>query len=390
MIMDLKDIEPFTFKYGKKSRIMKKIGLIIKTKQINRHWMRKKDVAAVEKEPSEMNRILEKYLSSEKDFISSLKKKISSYSKKANITIDAETEKDIIFTALAYGFMPDEYYAFRLKEKSFEERKAFISERERLLLFYQVNDIVNMQYMRHKPLTYRVFKDYYKREALEIRSVNDMDAFLAFVDRHPVFVQKNSRKNCGQGVNLVNISETGCSEEEYFKKIIAEDEYLLEEPIKQAVLSEFNGSSVNTVRCRTYIRNGNVIIDHCNIRTGRNGAFIDNGAAGGIMAGIDPETGIIDTDGMTEFGEVFKEHPDTHTAYKGYQMPDWEGLRSFAKELASRFPDVRCVGWDLAYTENGWCLVEANGRTQFIGPQLLYQKGIKHEIMEALGVKELR
>ena len=387
--MNFKDIEPFTFKYGRKSKLIKKFGLKVKLKQVNRHWMSKKDVVAVEKNPSEMNAILEKYQSSEKGYIASLKKKIASYSKKANITIDAETEKDILFTALAYGFTPDEYYCYGLKEKGFAERKTYISERERIILFYHVNDIVNMQYARNKQLTYKFYKEFYKREALELKSAGDRDQFLAFVDKYPVFVQKNDRKNCGQGVKLIDINKTGCSKEEYFNKLIADGEYLLEEPIKQAVLSEFNKSSVNTVRCRTYIKNGEVIIKHCNIRTGRNGAFIDNGAAGGIMAGIDPETGFIDTDAMTEFGEVFKEHPDTHIVYKGYQMPDWEGLRSLAKELALKLPDVRCIGWDLAYTENGWCLVEANGRTQFIGPQLLYKKGIKSEILDALGEKDL-
>ena len=387
--MNLKDIEPFTFKYGRKIKLVKKIGLKIKLKQANRHWMSKKDVAAVEKAPSKMSEVLEKYKSSEKDYVASLKKKIASYSKKANIRIDAETEKDILFSSLAYGFMPDEYYIYELKDKTFEERKAYISERERIILFYNVNDIVNMQYARNKQLTYKLYKEFYKRDALEVKSANDIDAFLAFVEKHPVFVQKNDRKNCGQGVKLININETGCSKEEYFKKLVADDEYLLEEPIKQAVLSEFNESSVNTVRCRTYINNGKVKIMHCNIRTGRNGAFIDNGAAGGVMAGIDPETGIIDTDAMTEFGEIFTEHPDTHKVYKGYQMPDWEGLRKTATELALKLPDVRCVGWDLAYTEKGWCLVEANGRSQFIGPQLLYKKGIKSEITEALGVKEL-
>lgn len=387
--MNFKDIEPFTFKYGRKIKLIKKIGLNIKLKQVNRHWMSKKDVAAVEKDPSGMDRILEKYQSSEKDYISSLKKKIASYSKKANTAIDVETEKDILFTALAYGFMPDEYYCYGLKEKSFEERKEYISERERIILFYHVNDIVNMQYARNKQLTYKFYKEFYKRDAMELKSADDLNDFLAFVEKHPRFVQKNDRKNCGQGVKLIDINKTGCSKEEYFNKLIADSGYLLEEPIKQTVLSEFNESSVNTVRCRTYIKDGNVIIKHCNIRTGRNGAFIDNGAAGGVMAGIDPETGIIDTDAMTEFGEVFKEHPDTHTVYKGYQMPDWEGLRSLAKELALKLPDVRCVGWDLAYTENGWCLVEANGRTQFIGPQLLYKKGIKSEVLDALGVKGL-
>ncbi len=389
MFSAFNNIESFTFRYGRKSRLIKKIGLGIKRIQINRHWMRKADVAAVEEELAQMGRILEKYLTSEKDYLASVKERMIAYSKKANIKIDAETEKDILFSSLAYGFTPAEYFSYHLKEKRFEDRKAFLSDRERLLLIYKVNDIVNMQYVRNKQLTYSFFKEFYKRDALAIESGNDLHAFLAFVDKHPVFVQKSGRMNCGQGVKLIGINETGCSREAYFQKLVTEDEILLEEPIKQTVLSAFNASSVNTVRCGTCIRNGEAIIKFCTLRTGRSGSFMDNLAAGGIGAGIDPETGIINTDGMTEFGEVFQEHPDTHTVFKGFQMPDWAGLRSFTAALALKLPDVRFVGWDLAYTEKGWCLVEANARLQFISSQMTHQRGIKSELLDALNAADL-
>lgn len=383
------NIEAITFRYGRKSRLIKKIGLSIKRAQLNRHWMRKADVAAVEEDPAQMGRILEKYLTSEKDYLASVKERMIAYSKKTNIRIDAETEKDVSFSALAYGFTPEEYFTFHLKEKCFEDRKSFLSDRERLLLLYKVNDIVNMQYARNKQLTYSLFKDFYKRDALAIRSEKDLNAFLAFVDKHPVFVQKSARMNCGQGVMLINIKETGCSKEAYFHKLITDHDILLEEPIKQTVLSVFNASSVNTVRCGTCIKNGEAIIKFCTLRTGRSGSFIDNLAGGGIGAGIDLETGIVNTDGITEFGEVFLEHPDTHTVFKGFQIPDWAGLRSFVTALALKLPDVRCVGWDLAYTEKGWCLVEANARLQFITPQLSCQKGFKSELLDALNIADL-
>ena len=389
MFLNLRDIEPFTFKYGRKNALIKKAGTKVKLLQANRHWMKKEDVAAVEADPAKLNEILEKYRKSDKEFVASLQKKIAAYRKMTNVQIDAETENDILFSALAYGFMPDEYYCYRLKEKSFAERKEYVSERERIILFYHVNDIVDMQYARNKQLTYEYFKEYYKRDALEIRSENDRKAFMDFTDKYPVFVQKNIRKNCGQGVKKINIDEVGCTKDEYFSKLITEDCYLLEEPINQDVLSMFNESSVNTVRCITCIRDGKVRILYCFIRTGSNGSFIDNGAAGGGRAGIHTESGMIETDAMTEFGEIVKEHPDSHTVYRGFQMPDWQGLRSLATELALKLPNVRCVGWDLAYTKKGWCLVEANGRPQLIGPQQLYNRGIKAELLDALNITDL-
>ena len=44
-------------------------------------------------------------------------------------------------------------------------------------------------------------------------------------------------------------------------------------------------------------------------------------------------------------------------------------------------PSVRYIGWDLAYTkDNKWVVIEGNGMSQFIGPQTIWQRGIKKEV----------
>ncbi len=35
----------------------------------------------------------------------------------------------------------------------------------------------------------------------------------------------------------------------------------------------------------------------------------------------------------------------------------------------------------MAYSKNGWLIIEGNGMSQIIAPQFIYQKGIKKEIL---------
>ena len=44
------------------------------------------------------------------------------------------------------------------------------------------------------------------------------------------------------------------------------------------------------------------------------------------------------------------------------------------------FPDIRFVGWDLAYTDNGWIIIEANDNGQFHGYQIPYHHGCRKEL----------
>ena len=66
--------------------------------------------------------------------------------------------------------------------------------------------------------------------------------------------------------------------------------------------------------------------------------------------------------------------------YMGFQVPDWDKAISLVKEMHELVPKVGYIGWDLAYTDNGWVLVEANGGSQILIPQICYGRGFKPEI----------
>ena len=111
--------------------------------------------------------------------------------------------------------------------------------------------------------------------------------------------------------------------------------------------------------------------------------MVDNGGSGGLINSIDPITGII-TCSADEMGIHYTEHPDTHYQIVGFKMPRWEEAKELARELAQVMPDNHYCGWDLALTDNGWVLQEANDRGEFVGFQLPTKKGFRNELMTIL------
>lgn len=288
---------------------------------------------------------------------------------------------DIMFCKLAYGFLPSEYIGFGLEDKSPEERKEYISDIDTNVFGYLVNNIRILQGYLDKGECAKHFNGLFKREFIIVKTVRDYQVFVNFVNKHPIFVEKKVFSGMGKGTRLVNINEIGMDKKDYFKMLVKGDKYLLEElVIQRTEMAKFNESSVNTVRCITFKTRNGVEVPYSFMRTGRKGAFVDNGGSGGLLIGIDVITGKLCTDGYDEYGSRYESHPDSGIVFKEYQIPKWMELVELCKGAAKKEREIGYLSWDLAYTENGWIVIEVNEVGQLIGPQIVLRKGIKSEL----------
>lgn len=309
--------------------------------------------------------------------IDELFESVQMYSEKKDLD---KIRQDMLFCKIAYGFQPDEYMFYDLENKNYYERKAYVSDAERYIYTYTMGDISDIQTFLDKTNTYKRFAPYYKREAIVVTKSSKYDEFKEFVQRHPQFVCKKACASRGSGVELIDVNKCGKTEEELFKSIVSKGKHLLEEKIIQDnKMSFLNKSSVNTVRCITFKTRDRVEVAFTFLKVGRKGSFVDNGGAGGILVGIDKLTGILNSNGYDEYNVQYEKHPDNNVIFKGYQLPDWDEMREMCKEMAKVVPTVNYVGWDVAYSEKGWVIIEGN-MGQFIGPQIVMQRGIKEDI----------
>lgn len=361
----------------------------IKVDRVQRHLLPDAYIEPCEKDPSRKKDTIRPYLEKWAGYLRPtvaemeiVLAKAPRYQDRADLD---EVRTDILFCRLAYGFIPSEYVGFSLENRLPEERKAFVSDVDTNVFGYSVNDISQVQSFLDKAEGYKRVKDHFRRDAVVVEKAKDYPAFASFAEKHPVFVKKAVFSSMGKGVELVEWSEQASSPRDYFDRLIRQGKFLLEERVIQSdVLAQMNASSVNTVRCMTFSTREGIVVPYCFFKAGRNGSFVDNAGLGGIVVGVQPETGICFTDGFTEYGERFIAHPETGIPFKGFAMPDWKGLIEQCTDIARQFPDMRYLSFDMAHTDQGWVVIEVNEVGQFIIPQTVMQRGIRQELWDWL------
>ena len=295
--------------------------------------------------------------------------------------LSPETVADMAWWRVAYGFSPAEYRCYGFAEKSREERLAYFSDRESVRLSYLLNDLDAMAVFTDKWETYRRFGNYFGREVIRVTERSDPAGLSGFLRRHPAVMAKPLRGSCGKGIRWIGTGET-VAVPELLRELTKDGPVVLEEAISQsAVPGAFHPASVNTVRIVTL---DGELLDWSFLKTGVGGAATDNGASGGVMAGIDLHSGRVVTPGIDETGAVYARHPDTGVPFADALLPEWDALIRLCRTLAVAEPRVRLIGWDLAHTDGGWVLVEGNAQPEMIGPQAVSGKGLRAAVMEIL------
>lgn len=231
----------------------------------------------------------------------------------------------------------------------------------------------------NKIASYEAFKEYYKRDCIEINSKSDYPKFVEFCDKHSKFIKKPLTSSQGKDIEVFEVTD---DLKALFERVRTHKKIILEELVVQNdIIAAFNKDCINTFRIITF-NDGEVVEPKWGFfRTGRAGSVVDNAGAGGVFAVIDCKSGTLCTDGADEAGNTYEAHPETGVKYKGFELPDWEELRETCIELSSRFPEAAIIGWDFAYNDKGqWVIIEANCMPEFVfqGPT---QKGVKDEFM---------
>jgi len=156
--------------------------------------------------------------------------------------------------------------------------------------------------------------------------------------------------------------------------------FIFQELIQQhEILRSINHSSVNTLRIITYKnKNNEAQVLSAFIRVGRKGALIDNAHIGGIVVGLDKETGKMSAEGIQLIdngGGVFYKHPDTGIVFDKVQVPLFDQVKQIATQAASLFK-FPLLGWDVAITPDGPVIIEANHDFHLLLSDLM-EKGLK-------------
>jgi hypothetical protein len=149
----------------------------------------------------------------------------------------------------------------------------------------------------------------------------------------------------------------------FFKYFLAGSFIFQDEVTQHKDLAVINPGTLNTIRIDTFKKpGGKPEILSALLRVGRTGSCVDNASAGGIIIGIDVESGTLKESGFCELrfgGFFYKQHPDTGIPFQGFRIPLFDDVRQFVIETASWLPQS-LVGWDIAVSDQGPVLIEGN------------------------------
>ena len=303
-----------------------------------------------------------------------------------------------IYCYWANGAITDEFFYYSFAEKTDEEIRKYITTREKLMYVKHLDRKDDIYILNDKYETYKKLQPYFKRDVICLYTEEDYPVFHAFVEKHPDFVVKPKNLGRARGVHFASVKNY--SEEQiklFFEELLTEgvqngkkykesidNSVVLEELIDEdPTLAQFHPGSVNALRITTVLVGDEVYVWRPWIKTGRGGNFVTAAFVGSPCAGIDEETGTIITHGRTENGEMFDAHPNSGIPFIGFQIPQWNELVAMVKEMARQLPTLRYIGWDMVLSKNGWCVMEANDKAEFVH-QMIWQEPMKQEFEQLI------
>jgi len=143
---------------------------------------------------------------------------------------------------------------------------------------------------------------------------------------------------------------------------ISNSDYIIQEGLFQhKILNEIYPHSINTFRIFTQcIDEKEISTLFAILRIGQGSMEIDNASSGGMYVKINLETGILDKKALSITGKEYLKHPDSNFVFDGFPIPFWPEIKLLAEKTALKFKEVKYLGWDIALTENGPVIIEAN------------------------------
>jgi hypothetical protein len=104
---------------------------------------------------------------------------------------------------------------------------------------------------------------------------------------------------------------------------------------------------------------------------------VDNGHAGGLIASIDCDTGVLGQGKSGWKPGRYSNHPFTGAAIEGFTLPNWPGFVELVlRAHSSMYAGHVIIGWDVGASSAGPILIEANQRPAVRLTQRASGKGI--------------
>lgn len=258
---------------------------------------------------------------------------------------------------IIYGSMVSDYFELKFYEKSHYHKKKYMTARDSIRFRRAFQSDIEGKAFSGKSALSLMYGKLLGRRQLLTHSMT-LNEFMAFAKSHGEFLFKPDGGSCGRGIRKVILEEEGKLEDLY-QELKREKGIIDEIIVQHSTMMRLHPPSLNTLRVFTLRFPGGVRIVAAALRMGRDNAIVDNYSAGGIIASVDIDRGIVTAAAEDMCGKRYAFHPTTDAQIIGFKVPYWSDIVALAKEAAS-IASIPYVGWDIAVREKDCVLVEGN------------------------------
>lgn len=279
------------------------------------------------------------------------------------------------------GFTPDHYYLYDFKHNN---PKDYLTEVDRWKT-RRVNDKYNVL-LDDSLAFYHLFKSHVKTPKIfgwinkgkiydiDFGKILNLDDLFQIIKENKKLIFKPNSSGGGSGVFVLEYitedaflySNLKINKENLEKKIIKLNNYIISEYLDPKVYSnQIYDKNINTIRIVTIINeDGKAIIPVAMHRFGTEETIpVDNVCSGGIFSMINLETGIMSEAKSYRTPTIFTKHPNSNKEIKGQKIENWDKLKNEVKEIASKFPFISFMAWDIVPYQDTFYVLEINAST---------------------------
>ncbi|GEM_PF-6361522 len=286
-----------------------------------------------------------------------------------HIGAQAFTIKAII-SFVVYGTSFSEFAGYGFYGKKRKEKRNYMTRRHMFRFFDKYNPVEFRNRIGDKSLAAQYYSDFMKRE--QYVKNEGYEKFIEFSSRYrELFI----KKAVGWGGEGARIEKIECADDARHVWETLTDEVVVEPVIKNHdALKEVYPESLNTIKLTVLQTKSQPVVVTAIIRFGNN-TIVDNVHSGGMAAGINVGSGLIETPATDKHFTEYKNHPITNKAILGMTIPKWNEIKELAIDASRVTPQLRYTSWDIALTNEGPVMIEGNWDAEFYMEQRLYNRG---------------
>lgn len=266
---------------------------------------------------------------------------------------------DMYWNALTRGAGFTDYFRGDYWGASKERKDTFVTTRSYYKLLEYLNDEGYANVMRNKIVFCDVLHAYLGREFINLR-VATPDEFTRFIEDKDCVFAKMEEGFGGHGVSRVDLTDAKADGgRRLYDELREKKQYLVEEAIRQsAELNGINPSSVGSFRVVTLVKDGVAHVMGNALRVNRDEGDVI-GCTSDLYFSLN-EDGTLASRAVDDLGTVYEAHPVTGKPFSEVRIPGVREAYAMCRRAAMEVPQVRYVGWDVAFSADGPVLMEGN------------------------------